>query len=228
MAHANSENTKQRAMSPKPAAKIAEQALGATADLPEAAFAITASLPARVPRTLKFGDTFIVLDSRGDIRNDPGGTLSGGSAGLFHKDTRHLSRLELLVNGEPPLLLGSTLRDDNSAFFIDLTNPDLMDGQRLILEKDQVHILRTMFVWRDTAHQGLAFTITAITRLHCGFPYCSTTISPICSKCAARIATDAAPPAPNCRATTACCSPIAASTTKCGARHWRSTRRPNG
>src|SRR5579885_3012258 len=95
MAHANSENTKQRAMSPKPAAKIAEQALGATADLPEAAFAITASLPARVPRTLKFGDTFIVLDSRGDIRNDPGGTLSGGSAGLFHKDTRHLSRLEL-------------------------------------------------------------------------------------------------------------------------------------
>src|SRR5579871_2875486 len=155
MAHANSENTKQRAMSPKPAAKIAEQALGATADLPEAAFAITASLPARVPRTLKFGDTFIVLDSRGDIRNDPGGTLSGGSAGLFHKDTRHLSRLELLVNGEPPLLLGSTLRDDNSAFFIDLTNPDLMDGQRLILEKDQVHILRTMFVWRDTAHQRL-------------------------------------------------------------------------
>lgn len=142
-------------MSPKPAAKIAEQALGATADLPEAAFAITASLPARVPRTLKFGDTFIVLDSRGDIRNDPGGTLSGGSAGLFHKDTRHLSRLELLVNGEPPLLLGSTLRDDNSAFFIDLTNPDLMDGQRLILEKDQVHILRTMFVWRDTAHQRL-------------------------------------------------------------------------
>ena len=81
--------------------------------------------------------------------------MSGGSAGLFHNDTRHLSRLELLVNGEPPLLLGSTLRDDNSAFFIDLTNPDLMDGQHIVLEKDRVHIQRTIFLWRDTAYQRL-------------------------------------------------------------------------
>jgi glycogen debranching enzyme len=122
---------------------------------PEAAFTITASQPARLPRVLKYGDTFIVLDSRGDIRNDAGGVLSGGSAGLFHNDTRHLSRLELLVNGEPPLLLGSTLRDDNSAYFIDLTNPDLMDGQRIVLEKDRVHLLRTIFLWRDTAYQRL-------------------------------------------------------------------------
>ena len=38
----------------------------------------------------------------------------GGSAGLFHLDTRYLSRLELLVNDTHPLLLGSNLRDDNS------------------------------------------------------------------------------------------------------------------
>ena len=92
----------------------------------------------------------MVLDSRGDI-----GTASGDSAGLFHNDTRHLSRLELLVNDAPPLLLGSNLRDDNSAFFVDLTNPDLMDGQRIVLEKDRVHILRTIFLWRDTAYQRL-------------------------------------------------------------------------
>jgi glycogen debranching enzyme len=71
-------------------------------------------------------------------------------------DTRHLSRLELLVNETPPLLLGSNLSDDNSAFSVDLTNPDLMDGQCIVLEKDRVHILRTIFLWRDTAYQRLA------------------------------------------------------------------------
>ncbi len=144
-------------MSLKTAAEVAEYAHGVTFidETAAEAFTITASQSARSPRVLKYGDTFIVLDSRGDIRKDAGGILSGGSAGLFHNDTRHLSRLELLVNGAPPLLLGSTLRDDNSAFFIDLTNPDLMDGQRIVLEKDRIHIQRTIFLWRDTAYQRL-------------------------------------------------------------------------
>jgi glycogen debranching enzyme len=102
------------------------------------------------PRTLKYGDTFVVIDSRGDIA-----AASGRSAGLFHLDTRYLSRLELFVNDTPPLLLGSNLRDDNSALFVDLTNPDIMSGQHIVLERDSVHILRTVFLWRDTAYQRL-------------------------------------------------------------------------
>jgi glycogen debranching enzyme len=97
---------------------------------------------------LKYGDSFVVLDGRGDIA-----AASGRSAGLFHQDTRYFSRIELLVNGIQPLLLGSNLRDDNSAFFVDLTNPDFLAGQHLILEKDTVHILRAIFLWRDTAYQ---------------------------------------------------------------------------
>jgi glycogen debranching enzyme len=144
---------KRNAMTPKTAVKIAAEiaapALSAeTASEPS--FTITATQPARPPRALKYGDTFVVLDGRGDV-----GTSSDGSSGLFHMDTRHLSRLELLVNETPPLLLGSNLRDDNSAFSVDLTNPDLMDGQCLVLEKDRVHILRTIFLWRDTAYQRL-------------------------------------------------------------------------
>src|SRR5580693_8654026 len=108
--------------------------------------AATQQTTTRPPRTLKYGDTFIVLDSRGDIT-----ATSGGSAGLFHRDTRYLSRLELLINAANPLLLGSNLRDDNSAFSVDLTNPDLMAEQRVVLEKDTVHILRTIFLWRGTA-----------------------------------------------------------------------------
>jgi len=145
---------KRKAMTPKTAvqiaAKIAAPAFSAeTAS--EASFTITATQPARPPRALKYGDTFVVLDGRGDI-----GTSTDGSSGLFHMDTRHLSRLELLVNETPPLLLGSNLRDDNSAFSVDLTNPDLMEGQCIVLEKDRVHILRTIFLWRDTAYQRLA------------------------------------------------------------------------
>jgi glycogen debranching enzyme len=149
-------------MSPKTAAARAAAGKvlkGAAGEMPsdalaatpaEAPFAITATQPQWQPRVLKYGDTFIVLDRRGDM-----GAASGGSAGLFHKDTRHLSRLELLVNGEPPLLLGSNLRDDNSAFFVDLTNPDLMDGDRVALEKDRVHILRTIFLWSSIAYQRI-------------------------------------------------------------------------
>ena len=117
---------------------------------PETTFTITATQPAGPPHALKHGDTFVVLDVRGDI-----GTSFVGSSGLFYDDTRHLSRLELLLNDKPPLLLGSNLRDDNTAFFVDLTNPDLIEGQRLVMEKDRVHILRTIFIWRDTAYQRL-------------------------------------------------------------------------
>lgn len=78
---------------------------------PETTFTITATQPAGPPHALKHGDTFVVLDVRGDI-----GTSFVGSSGLFYDDTRHLSRLELLLNDKPPLLLGSNLRDDNTAF----------------------------------------------------------------------------------------------------------------
>ena len=44
--------------------------------------------------------------------------------GCSIRDTRFLSRLELLVNDVPPLLLGSNLRDDNASLAVDLTNPE--------------------------------------------------------------------------------------------------------
>ena len=119
---------------------------------PEGPFYIPATGPASRPRrTLKHGDTFIVVDSHGDIGASPGGT-----DGLFHGDTRFLSRLELLLNGVRPLLLGSNVRDDNSQLTVDLTNPDIYFDQRLVLPKDTLHVVRTIFLWGDTAYQRLA------------------------------------------------------------------------
>ena len=103
---------------------------------------------AAAARSLKHNDTFIVLDTHGDM-----GAAPGGTDGLFHRDTRFLARLQLLLNDTPPLLLGSNLRDDNAALAVDLTNADVISDRHIVVEKDTVHILRTTFLWRDTAYQ---------------------------------------------------------------------------
>ena len=120
--------------------------------VPEAPFYIPATGPATRPRrSLKHGESFVVLDSHGDI-----GASAGGPDGLFHNDTRFVSHLELLLNGMQPLLLGLNVRDDNTSLTVDLTNPDMYFQDHLVLPKDTLHILRTIFLWRDTAYQRLA------------------------------------------------------------------------
>ena len=117
----------------------------------ESPFYIPMTGPASRPRrALKHDDTFVVLDSHGDI-----GASAGGPDGLFNADTRYLARLELTLDGLQPLLLGSNLRDDNSSLTVDLTNPDIYRGGRLVLQKDLLHIVRTFFLWRGTAYQRI-------------------------------------------------------------------------
>jgi glycogen debranching enzyme len=118
----------------------------------ETPFYIPATGPATRPRrTLKHGDTFVVVDSHGDI-----GASAGGPDGLFDADTRFLSYLELLLDGAQPLLLGSNVRDDNTSLTIDLTNPDIYTDDHLVLPKDTLHVVRTIFLWHNTAYQRLA------------------------------------------------------------------------
>ena len=120
--------------------------------VPEATFYIPATGPATRPRrALKHDNTFAVLDSHGDI-----GASAGGTDGLFNCDTRFLSHFELLLNGMQPLLLGSNLRDDNTLLTVDLTNPDMYFDDHLVLPKDTLHVVRTIFLWRDTFYQRLA------------------------------------------------------------------------
>ncbi|MCF2522406.1 amylo-alpha-1,6-glucosidase [Bradyrhizobium sp. G127] len=117
----------------------------------ESPFYIPMTGPAARPRrALKHDDTFVVLDSHGDI-----GASVGGPDGLFNADTRYLARLELLLNDMQPLLLGSNLRDDNSSLTVDLTNPDIFRNGQIVLRKDMLHIVRTIFLWRDTAYQRI-------------------------------------------------------------------------
>jgi glycogen debranching enzyme len=126
----------------------ASQVLELVAEQP---FYIPMTGPAARPRrSLKHDDTFIVLDSHGDL-----GASAGGPDGLFHADTRYLARLQLLFDDVQPLLLGSNLRDDNSSLAVDLTNPDIYREGRLVLPKDLLHVVRTIFLWRGTAYQRI-------------------------------------------------------------------------
>ncbi|MBV9290797.1 MAG: amylo-alpha-1,6-glucosidase, partial [Hyphomicrobiales bacterium] len=99
--------------------------------------AAAASLQDLRPLILKHGDVFGVFDKNGDA--EP----ATGAEGLYYLDTRHLSRFSITIEGARPMLLSSTLRDDNATLTCDLTNPDLFDGPgRLRIEHDLIHVRR--------------------------------------------------------------------------------------
>ena len=131
---------------------IADVATGLGSPSLEFVVPVAASLQERRPRTLKHGDTFAVFDHNGDVLSGP-----GIADGLFHRDTRYLSYLYLAVDSQRPLLLSSTLRDDNAAFTSDLANPDLFDSTgKLILEHDLLHLRRSRFLWNGGCYERLA------------------------------------------------------------------------
>ncbi|MET1756400.1 glycogen debranching N-terminal domain-containing protein [Novosphingobium sp. RD2P27] len=110
----------------------------------------TTSLVDRTLRTLKHGDLFAVFAKDGDCR---GG--DDGPDGLFYKDTRFLSGLELRLGGSTPLLLSSVLLDDNAALIVDQTNPDLEEEGEPWLAGDRLFIGRMKFLRNSTAYERI-------------------------------------------------------------------------
>ncbi len=103
------------------------------------------------PLVLKHGNTFAVFDRKGDAA--PG---EGAAQGLYHCDTRHLSVLIVTLEGARPILLSSTLRDDNATLTCDLTNPDLDDAAgRPRLDHDLIHLRRSRFLWNAGCFERL-------------------------------------------------------------------------
>jgi glycogen debranching enzyme len=100
----------------------------------------TAAASSRGRRVLKDTDTLAVLDDFGNAG------AADSPEGLFFEDTRHLSRLVLTVEGIIPLLLSSTVSEDNLTLEINLSNPDIVEHSRHRLIRDTVHIFRSMLV----------------------------------------------------------------------------------
>ena len=113
----------------------------------------TADGSPRNHETLKHDDAFAIIDTHGDI-----GAFGNRPDGLFFKDTRYLSRLELLIARSVPLLLGSTLDGSDLQHCCDLTNTDVYEDGAQWLHKDIVHIYRTTYVRDAAIRQRLVFT----------------------------------------------------------------------
>src|SRR5256885_17240288 len=90
---------------------------------------------------LKQGETFGLFDRYGDIHS-----LRSGSQGLYHEGTRFLSRFELTINGERPLLLSSTVKADNILLNVDLTSPDMTHLEQVEILRGALHLSRSRFL----------------------------------------------------------------------------------
>ena len=96
---------------------------------------------------LKHGDTFVVADDHGDIY--------GRDDGVFHDDTRVLSRWTLRVAGTQPSLLASDVSRDNVFFTAHLTNRALPDLGEHTAPRAVVHIARKRFVFEGRVHEQI-------------------------------------------------------------------------
>jgi glycogen debranching enzyme len=104
--------------------------------------------------TLASNETFAILTERERstasirvLKHDDTVPSPSSEHGLYHAGTRFLSRLVLLVGGAQPLLLSSTISDDNAVFTADLTNPDVIEDRRVVLPRGALHLFRSRVLW---------------------------------------------------------------------------------
>lgn len=107
------------------------------------------SLAALPPKVLKHGDAFAVLDMEGDC-----GKSASTAEGIYFHDMRHLSRWQLTINRQHPLLLASSLDDDSAKLTVSLTNPD-MEDEAEGFRKDTISILRNTFLWAGACFERI-------------------------------------------------------------------------
>jgi len=101
---------------------------------------------------LKYGETFAVLDYKGNIR-----TLGVENHGLFHEGTRFLSKKSFKLQGKNPLLLSSQVREDNDILAVDLTNPEMTCLCKHTIPQDTLHIQCVCFVWEGIFYEKIVF-----------------------------------------------------------------------
>lgn len=101
-------------------------------------------------RVLKHDEMFAVFDRWGDIHQ-----IGLGDQGLYFQGTRYLSRLELTTNGRRPLLLNSTIQEDNALMVVDLTLPDLDQDEGEPIPQGTVHLFRSKLLWQGRCYERL-------------------------------------------------------------------------
>ncbi len=111
----------------------------------------SASIQERLPRALKNGDAFALFDPHGDALG-----AMHGPEGIYYRDTRHLSYWRMTICGAYPMLLGSAVDERVDAMIVDLTNPDILSDDRVVIPNDAIHINRTKFLFDNCVHERIA------------------------------------------------------------------------
>jgi hypothetical protein len=94
------------------------------------------------PFVLKDGETFAMLDARGEIR--PG---THPDSGVYHRGCRQVSRLELRLWDRPPAVLSASERGEIGVHISHLSNDD-----------GSVHLERTSVLTPTAFLQQMRFT----------------------------------------------------------------------
>ncbi|HET9724198.1 MAG TPA: amylo-alpha-1,6-glucosidase [Actinomycetota bacterium] len=89
---------------------------------------------------VKEGDTFLYSDLEGNL--DHGGSYG---LGLYARDTRFLSHFRMTVGGRDPVLLSSS-SERGYMSHVDLTNPDLYEGDRIVVPQQTLNIRRVRVI----------------------------------------------------------------------------------
>lgn len=116
--------------------------------------AASSSLATSGTHVLKDNDTFAVIDRFGDII-----PTGHGEQGVYHQGTKFVSRLGLRIENQRPLLLSSSMQENNLLLQIDLTNPDFQDESgRISIPSGTVHLARYEFVRGATCFQRVVLS----------------------------------------------------------------------
>ncbi|MFC5528217.1 glycogen debranching N-terminal domain-containing protein [Cohnella yongneupensis] len=99
-------------------------------------------------RVIKNNDLFLMTDHYGNIQGD----LQGG---LYTKDMRFLSKLELTINGKRPLLLSSAA-DENFVARIRMTNEHEEEDGKVRLWRESLELIRERFIYGDVLYETIS------------------------------------------------------------------------
>ena len=103
-------------------------------------------VPARL-HALKDHDTFLVADTLGDVL--------GLADGLFHDDTRILSRWRLRLGAQSPTLLSGGASQDNVFFTSHLVNGALVTPGGPLGPPGVLHVERKRFLWEERLYERI-------------------------------------------------------------------------
>lgn len=98
--------------------------------------------------TLKHQDCFAIFDAYGniDVNLNP-------EEGIYYKGTRFLSKFKFQLFQECPILLSASVKEDNTLFTSDLTNPALKIKDNLLIPKGSLHLFRSRFLYENCCYE---------------------------------------------------------------------------